>query len=237
VIDNIFTREKVNMVKKKFIAATVAVLAFVNIHIALAQVEKVKTQNQNSMTTEQVKKLSIGDWVSIAPEVRPSVAKDASGNIKPFYLTRTFTYSADEKFTLVMINSADPYGKVPLVKIVLSGRTEWQGEHPIAPGAQKIHYIADAAYDLTPLNQGFADAMNSFAGTGYGRWAVGETQSILGKSFPPFGLTDGQIYGEYDLIYFNHDLMFWGAKHVDGRSFEKEENHPDNLQIPMARKE
>jgi len=222
------------MVKKKLILAVIAIGIIGN---ASAQIEKTTNQNQNKMTTEQVKKSSVGEWVSIAPEVRPSIAKDAGGGIKPFYLTRTFNYSADGKFTLVMINSADPYGKVPLVKIVLSGHTEWQGEHPIAPGAQKIHYIADVAYDITPLNQGFADVMNNFATTGYSKWAVGETQSILKKSFPPFGLTEGQIYGEYDLIYIDHGLMFWGARHVDGRSFEKEENHPDNLQIPMVRKD
>lgn len=224
------------MFKTKIITTTLVLLTIGIIHNASAQAEKTKTQKQKSMTTEQVKKLSVGEWVSIAPEVRPSIAKDANGNMKPFYLTRIFTYSADGKFTLEMINSADAYGKVPLVKIVLRGRTEWQGEHPIAPGAQKIHYIADEAYEVTPLIQGFADAMNHVASTGFNKWTIGETQNILAKAFPPFGLTDGQIYGEYDLVFIDHDLMFWGAKHVDGRSFEKEENRPDNLQIPMVRK-
>ncbi len=224
------------MLKRKKLASIMVLLSIGIIHNASAQQEKTKTQNSRIMTVEQVKKVSVGEWVSIAPEVRPSIAKDANGNTKPFYLTRTFTYSADGKFTLEMINTADPYGKVPLVKIVLKGHTEWQGEHPIAPGAQKIHYIADEAYEITPLIQGFADAMNHAASTGFNKWVVGETQNILAKVFPPFGLTDGQIYGEYDLVYIDHDLMFWGAKHVDGRSFEKEENHPDNLQIPMVRK-
>jgi hypothetical protein len=30
--------------------------------------------------------------------------------------------------------------------------------------------------------------------------------------------------------------MFWGARHVDGRGFDKEENRPTNLQIPLIRK-
>jgi len=37
------------------------------------------------------------------------------------------------------------------------------------------------------------------------------------------------------LIYILNDMMFWGAKHVDGRSFDKVENRPDNLQIPLVR--
>ena len=188
------------------------------------------------MTAEQVKQQSVGEWVSIAPEVRPSIAKNADGSMKPFYLTRTYTHTADGKFTLQMINSADAYGKVPVMKIVLKGHVVWQGDHPIAAGAQKIDYIADESYDITPMIQGFADAMNAVAGKGFDKWEVDATQSILGKAFPPFGLAEGQIYGEFDLVYILNDMLFWGAKHVDGRSFDKVETRPDNLQIPMKRK-
>lgn len=188
-----------------------------------------------TMTTEQVKQQSVGEWVSIAHEVRPSITKNADGSMKPFYLTRTFKYSEDGKFTLQMINSADAYGKIPLVKIVLKGRTVWQGEHPIASGAQKIDYIADEDYEITPLIKGFADAMNAATSKAFNKWEVNVPQSILGKAFPPFALSEGQIYGEFDLIYILNDMMFWGAKHVDGRSFDKVENRPDNLQIPLVR--
>ena len=188
------------------------------------------------MTTEQVQQLSVGEWVSIAPEVRPGITKNADGSMKPFYLTRTFIYRAEGTFTLEMINTADAYGKIPLMKIVLKGCTLWQGEHPIAAGAQKIDYIADGAYEITPLIQGFADVLNQAAGNGFDKWEVNAGQDILGKAFPPFGLSDGQIYGEFDLIYIANNMMFWGAKHVDGRSFDKVENRPDNLQIPMVRK-
>ncbi len=215
----------------KILFLTTGIITNVN-----AQNKQVKPQNQKSMTAEQVKQLSVGTWVSIAPEVRPSISKNADGSMKPFYVTRTFTYSADGKFALEMINSADAYGKVPLVKIVLKGHTVWQGEHPIAAGAQKIDYIADEAYDITPLIQGFADAMNKAASTNFNKWEVNSTQSILGKAFAPFGLSEGEIYGEFDLIYILNDMMFWGAKHVDGRSFNKVENRPDNLQIPLMRK-
>lgn len=78
--------------------------------------------------------------------------------------------------------------------------------------------------------------MNHAASQGFDKWEVNATQSILGKAFAPFGLSEGHIYGEFDLIYILNDMMFWGAKHVDGRSFDKVENRPDNLQIPMVRK-
>jgi hypothetical protein len=31
-------------------------------------------------------------------------------------------------------------------------------------------------------------------------------------------------------------ILFWGARNVDGRGFEKPENRPTNRQIPMVRK-
>jgi len=58
----------------------------------------------------------------------------------------------------------------------------------------------------------------------------------LGKAFAPFGLSEGQIFAEYDLIYLFNDMLFWGARNVDGRGFDKEENRPTNLQIPLVKK-
>ncbi len=50
-----------------------------------------------------------GEWVSIAPELRPSTIKNADGAVKPFYLTRTFRYQLDDEFQLTILNLADPY--------------------------------------------------------------------------------------------------------------------------------
>src|ERR1700722_17717366 len=98
------------------------------------------------MTAEQIKEFIQGEeWISIAPEIRPSIAKNADGSMKPFYLTRAFKYFAGDKFELVVINSADAYGKVPLVKIGIKGHMLWQGEHPIAAGAQRVDFITDEA--------------------------------------------------------------------------------------------
>jgi hypothetical protein len=186
------------------------------------------------MTTEQVQQASLGKWESIATEIRPSNSKNADGSLKPFYLTRRFTFLADNKFELTVTNFADPYGKLPLAKMEIKGSTQWQGAHPIAEGAQKVDFIADGAYAVTPMLQGFADVLNQYA-KGFNEWKVGETQEILKKAFAPFGLAEGQIFKEYDLIYLNNEMMFWGARNVDGRGFDSEANRPTNLQIPMVR--
>ena len=189
----------------------------------------------NCMTTDQLKNTSIGHWESITVELRPSNTKNADGTLKPFYLRRDFTLLPEDRFELVVTNYADPFGKMPLAKMFIKGHIQWRGEHPIAAGAQKVDFAADEEYTVTPLLQGFADILNQYT-KGFDEWKVGEPQSIFKKAFAPFGLAEGQIFKEYDLIYVLNDMMFWGARNVDGRGFDKEENRPTNLQIPLIRK-
>jgi len=187
------------------------------------------------MTTDPLKNTSIGQWESIAVEVRPGNTKNADGTLKPFYLRRDFTLLPEDRFELVVTNYADPFGKTPLAKMFIKGHIQWSGEHPIAIGAQKVDFAADEEYAVTPLLQGFTDILNQYT-KGFDEWKVGEPQSIFKKTFTPFGLAEGQIFKEYDLICVFNDMMFWGARNVDGRGFDKEENRPTNLQIPLIRK-
>jgi hypothetical protein len=188
------------------------------------------------MNLEQTKNALVGEWASIAPEIRPSASKNPDGTLKPFYLTRDFKYLAGDRFDLTIVNSADPNGAVPLARIFIKGHTVWRGPHPIAAGAQKVDFIADEGYEVTPLIQGFADLLNQVASKGYAKWEVNGTQSIFGKAFLPFGLAEGKNFMEVDLVYLRNDMLFWGARNIDGRGFDKEENRPTNLQIPLERK-
>ena len=182
----------------------------------------------------KIKQALLGNWESIATEVRPS--KNPDGSLKPFYLKRAFKYLPSDRFELNVVNSADPNGVVPLAQIRIVGHMKWQGPHPIAPGAQKVDFIADEAYEVTPLIPGFADALNKVASDGYAPWTVNSSQSIFGKTFVPFGLKQGTNFMEYDLVYLRGDLLFWGARNIDGRGFDTEQNRPTNLQIPLIRK-
>jgi len=177
-----------------------------------------------------------GDWTSLAPELRPSSLKNPDGSLKPFHLRRDFRSVAGDRFELTVTNYADPLGRVPLARILIRGHMLWCGEHPIAAGAQKVDFIADEAYEVTPLIQGFADVLNQAASQGYAKWEVGAAQSVFNKNFAPFGLVEGRHFMEYDLVHLSHGLMFWGARHIDGRGFDSEANRPTNLQIPLARK-
>jgi hypothetical protein len=184
--------------------------------------------------SEVFKSALVGEWVSIAPEVRPS--KNPDGTLKSFFLTRDFKYFDGDRFELVVTNFADPYGHTPLAKLAIRGHMFWHGEHPIAAGAQKVDFHADEAYEVTPLHVGFANLLNQVARAGYEEWRVAQMQSIFGKSFAPFALAEGKNFMEYDLVYLAHGMLFWGARHVDGRGFDSEENRPTNLQIPLVRK-
>ena len=188
------------------------------------------------MNIEQIKEALVGAWVSIAPEIRPSANKNADGTLKPFYLRREFKYAAGDHFELAIVNSADPLGTVPLTRIFIRGHMHWRGPHPVGPGAQKADFVADEGYEVTPLIQGFADVLNHVAADGFSKWQVGEAQSVFGKSFAPFGLVERRDFMEYDLVHLSHDMLFWGARNVDGRGFETEENRPTNLQVPLVRK-
>ena len=188
------------------------------------------------MNVEQIKQSLIGEWASIAPEVRPSAARNADGTLKPFHLKREFKYLEGDRFELRIVNFADANGAVPLARIAIKGHMFWRGAHPIAAGAQKVDFVVDEGYEVTPLIQGFADVLNKVASTGYAKWEVNGTQSVFGKAFVPFGLAEGTNFMEFDLVYLHNDMLFWGARNIDGRGFDTEANRPTNLQIPLARK-
>ncbi len=185
------------------------------------------------MNLEQLKSDLLGSWRSLAPEIRPS--KNPDGTLKPFFLTREFAYQRDDRFELTVMNYADPFAKVAIAKIDIAGHMFWRGDHSIAAGAQKADFVADEAYAVTPLIQPFVDVLNKVAVAGYAKWEPGKKQDIFGKTFAPFGLREAQHFKEYDLVYLTHDLLFWGARNVDGRGFDTEDNRPTNLQIPMER--
>jgi hypothetical protein len=192
--------------------------------------------DKKGLFSEEIKKEALGEWKSIAVEVRPSAFKNPDGSLKPFYLTREFAFLPDDGFQLEIINYADALGQVPLVKMLIKGSTEWEGDHPIAAGAQKVNFTADKAYEVTPLNEAFTEILNTLAKENFKTWETGHSQDIFKKAFVPFGLKEGDFFKEYDLMYLYNDMMFWGARNIDGRGFDTEENRPVNLQIPMVRK-
>src|SRR5256714_4133756 len=111
----------------------------------------------------KVKEAMLGNWESIAPEVRPSASKNADGSLKPFYLKRAFKYLPSDRFELEIVNSADPYGAVPLARIKIGGHMLWQGPPPIAPGAQKGALPAHERHEGPPPPPRISHRLNKVA--------------------------------------------------------------------------
>ena len=56
----------------------------------------------------KIKEAMLGNWESIAPEVRPSAGKNADGSLKPFYLKRAFKYLPGGGGTMIDLNTLLP---------------------------------------------------------------------------------------------------------------------------------
>ncbi|MEM7041049.1 MAG: hypothetical protein AAF570_29060 [Bacteroidota bacterium] len=116
------------------------------------------------------------------------------------------------------------------------GELKWGGPHPIADGAWEIDYVLNEGFGVTPLHAQAADMLNQALPAGMTPFEEGVQKDILGQAFPMFNIVESQIVSDYDLIYFHSGLLFMGAKHVDGTPFDKVENRPHQLQIPLKRK-
>lgn len=187
-------------------------------------------------TLEEVKKYALGEWQSISVELRPTEDRTGTGKIQPTYLKRHFTYLLNDKFIGKITLFADNYGQLPLMEFEFKGSLKWGEKHPIADGAWKVDYVLDEGFGVTPLHEQAAAMLNAALPPGMTSFVNGVKKDILKKAFPMFKIVEGQIVSDYDLIYFKNGMLFMGAKHVDGTPFDKPENRPHQLQIPLIRK-
>lgn len=185
----------------------------------------------------EVQEYAIGQWRSISVELRPTEDRTGSGIIQPSFLKRKFNYISSEHFIGAITMFADNYGGLPLLEFEFKGALKWGSEHPIAKGAWEIDYVLNEGFAVTPLSLQAAEMLNAGLPEGMEPFENTIKKDILGKAFPMFHIAEGQIVSDYDLIYFKHGLLFMGAKHVDGTPFDKPENRPHQLQIPLERAE
>ncbi len=187
------------------------------------------------LTLDEAKAAALGEWTSLSIELRPTEDRTGSGTVEPTRLTRHFVYQPDGTFTGVITMFGDDYGQVPMLEFEFRGHTVWGRPHPIAAGAFEIDYVLDLGFAVTPLLPDTAAMLNAALPAGMPPFEHGVKADILGKEFPMFNIVEGQTVVDYDLIWFSHDLLFMGAKHVDGTPFDRADRRPHQLQIPLAR--
>ncbi len=190
---------------------------------------------QEPKTLAEVQEYAIGEWKSLSVELRPTEDRTGSGVIQPTYLRRHFKYLSKDKFIGTITMYADNYGEIPLLEFEFKGDLNWGDQHPIAEGAWSIDYVLNEGFAVTPLNDQAAAMLNAALPEGMSPFEANAKKDILGKAFPMFHIAEDQVVSDYDLIYFKNGLLFMGAKHVDGTPFDKVENRPHQLQIPLER--
>ncbi|MEM8851802.1 MAG: hypothetical protein AAGE03_17435 [Pseudomonadota bacterium] len=195
------------------------------------------------LSLDGLKTRLVRTWTSISCEMRPQAnAQDPTLAPDPSYLTRDFVYDAEDGFEANITVYADSACAVPAVSYDFAGRIVWHDPNPAAPGAWSQDYVLDRRLDLTVLAPPMADQLNALpdGACGDGPFVVGETRDILGKPCALLRFVDGNPYVvDHDLLHVRQDtpdMLFMGAKHVDGTGFYYAENRPVvGLQQPLIR--
>lgn len=190
---------------------------------------------QEPKTLEEVKQYALGEWESLSVELRPTEDRTGSGEIEPTWLKRHFKYLEGDQFVGAITLFGDNYGTFPLMEFEFKGDLVWGEAHPIAEGAWSVDYVLNRGFGLTPLSEQAAAMLNQGLPEGMTPFENGIQKDILKKAFPMFHIAEGQVVSDYDLIYFKNGMLFMGAKHVDGTPFDKLENRPHQLQIPLQK--
>lgn len=185
----------------------------------------------------------VGHWKSISCELRPQQnAKDPKLAPTPSYLTRDFRYDGKGGFSANITVYADDGCKVPAVSYDFAGEVKWHEANAAVPGAWSQDYVLNKKLELTILVDPMADQLNQLpdGACGSGKFVVGETRNILGKPCALLKFVNGSAYViDHDLLYVPADmpnLLFMGAKHVDGTGFYAPENRPKvGLQQPLIK--
>lgn len=185
----------------------------------------------------------VGHWVSLACELRPQQnPEDPAKAPLPSYLKRDFTYDAEGGFQANITVFADPACTMPAASYDFAGQVVWHDANPAAPGAWSQDYVLDRKLQLTVLAPPMVDQLNQLpeGACGEGPFVLGEARDILGQPCVLLKFVEGSPFViDHDFLYVREDtpdMLFMGAKHVDGSGFYAPENRPQvGLQQPLIR--
>lgn len=187
----------------------------------------------------------VGTWTSITCEIRPAQnPEDPALAPTPTYLTRDFTYDAEDGFEANITVFADAACTVPAISYDFAGEIVWHDANPAADGAWSQDYVLNRQLELTVLAPPMAEQLNQLpdGACGEGAFVIGERRDILGQPCALLRFVEGSQYvADHDFLYVREDtpqMLFMGGKHVDGTGFYVPENRPTvGLQQPLIRVE
>lgn len=197
-------------------------------------------KNDGEASQKRVSKHIKGKWISIACELRPQENRGEIATVKPFWLKREFVFDGKDGFKGVIKGFADPLCEQPVQDFEFEGHLTWRGPHPVASEAQSVDYELSKDFVIVPRSQAAVDQMNALppGACGDKKFELNARQSIFKKPCALFNIKAGEIVKDHDLVYLYgyNNLLFMGAKHVDGKGFYTEDLRPKGgLQIPLVR--
>ena len=192
---------------------------------------------------EGLKSRVVGHWVSISCELRPQQnPEDPAKAPLPSYVKRDFTYDAEGGFQANITVFADAACAMPAASYDFAGQVVWHEANPAAAGAWSQDYVLDRKLQLNVLAPPMVDQLNQLpeGACGDGPFVAGEMRDVLGKPCVLLKFVEGSPFVvDHDFLYVREDMpdmLFMGAKHVDGTGFYAPENRPQvGLQQPLIR--
>ncbi|MEM9205778.1 MAG: hypothetical protein AAGA88_05560 [Pseudomonadota bacterium] len=181
-----------------------------------------------------MEEIMIGNWESIACEVRPQPNQD--GTMGEWWLTRKLTL-ADGRIDAEFTTYAGPGCGFALQRLDFGGQVEIVGDSDVVAGAVEADLTIDDYVRITPLSDGFVEFLNSApAGTcGETSWSVGETQDILETGCSVLGLQGNDPTVEYEVLAVQDGYIYFGARPTDGSFITSANKRPQALLVPAKR--
>lgn len=175
-----------------------------------------------------------GTWASLSCEVRPQPTAD--GTMGEWWLTRELTLTSDQ-IEATFTTYAGPGCKFALQRLEFAGAVEIVGQSDVAPGAVNADLRIDDYVRITPLADGFTEFMNSApAGTcGETAWKTGKPKNVLESGCSVLGVKPNTPTIEYETLFADGDLLYFGARPTDGTFITTPEKRPQALLVPAKR--
>ena len=172
-------------------------------------------------------------YASIACEVRPQ--SDGQGGVSEWWLTREVTFE-DGRIEAVFTTYGGPGCGFAIQELNFAGRVDVLGTSDVAEGAYEANLTIDEFVTIKPLAQPFADFLNSAPeGVCGSDWKVGEAQDILASGCALLGVEPNTPTVEYEILAVEGDMVYFGARKVDGSFLTTPEDRPQALLVPAKR--
>ncbi|MBI2519797.1 MAG: hypothetical protein HYV97_05260 [Bdellovibrio sp.] len=183
-----------------------------------------------------------GKWVSITCELRfHEIATESNGKVEATWIKREFIFDGRNNFQGRHTTYDDSLCQSPHFEYYFRGRLEWRGPHETAPTAQKVDFIMDEEFSITPRSRVFIEQMNKLPSGACGdkKWELNVAQDVLRRPCVLLNTKQGEVVKDFDLIYLSYEgmFLFMGAKQNMDQRFSKDEEHrpKGGLQVPLVR--